>query len=110
MADLADFAVGEQNFYDIESKFNSRRFQQPQIIERRVRKEPSLIEINRRRRSGPIFRRARLHFDKNQAIAVAEDQVYLPAWRTKIPDQELEPKLSQVPLGSLLSKRPIPQM
>ena len=110
MADLADFAVGEQNFYDIESKFDLRRFQQSQIIERRVRKESSLIEINCRRRSGPIFRRARLDFDKNQAIAVSKDQVYLPAWRTKIPDQEFKSKLSQVPLGSFLSKCPIPQM
>jgi len=55
MPDFMYFAVGQEHLDDVESDLHRRIFQQPQIIQRGLRKQPPLARVDRRRRTRPIL-------------------------------------------------------
>jgi hypothetical protein len=79
MPDFAHPAVRQQHLDDVEPDFYLRIFQQTQIIQRGLRKQPPLARINRRRRTRPILGRPRFDLNERQAIVVAKDQINLTA-------------------------------
>ena len=78
------FAVRQQHLDNIEPDFHRRIFQQPQIIQRGLRKQPPLARVDRRRRARPILGGPRFDLDEGETIIVAKDQVNFPALRTEI--------------------------
>ena len=92
MPDFTHFAVRQQHLDDVEPDFHRRIFQQPQIIQRRLRKQPPFARIHRRRRARPILGRPGFDLDKRQAIVVAKDQINLAAFRTEIGREKFQPR------------------
>ena len=110
VADFADRAVGEQDFNDVETDFDGRIFQEPQIIQAALGKAAAAFRVHRRRGSRPFFGRTRLDFGKDEAIAVAEDQINFTARGTKIGGEKFEAVLPEEFFGGLLAQGPQAQM
>src|SRR5437868_3331375 len=110
MPNLTDGAVLEQDFNDVEADFDSRIFEQAQVIERSLGKQPLFRGIDRGGRTIPILGRTRFDFDENQAILVAENEVDFPAARSKIGREISEPRFFEIFKRGLFAEAAMPQM
>ena len=96
MADLSDLLFFQQHLNHIEPDFDFRIFQQPQVIECCLGKQPAFARVHRRGRARPILRRSRLHFYEDQAIAVAKNQIHFAARRAKVGREKFQAEPAQV--------------
>ena len=79
MPNLVHSTFAQQHLDDVEADVDGRITQQPQIIERRLRQQSLFAQIDRSRRSNPLFVRARLDFNEDQDFAIAKNEVRLAA-------------------------------
>ena len=110
MADFRNAAFGKQHLNDIEAKLNMRVLKQAQVIHGAKREQAALAGIDRCGGTCPIFGRARLDFDKHQAVLLAKDQVYFSPVGLKIRSQKFETQLFQALASSAFAKQAVPQM
>lgn len=94
--DLVHLPVEQQHLDNIKTEFHRRMSDQLQIVERRLRKQPSLAGVHRRRRTGPRLGRSRLHFDEDQTVALAEDEIDLPSGGSEIGREIFQSQMFQM--------------
>jgi hypothetical protein len=90
MPHFADFPVFQQHLHDVETDFHRRIFQQSQIVERGLGKQPTFAGVHRSRRARPVFRRARFDLDERETVVLAKNQINLAARRTEIGREKYE--------------------
>src|ERR1700690_2260916 len=110
MPDFMYFAVGQEHLNDVESDFYRRIFQQPQIIQRGLRKQPPLARVDRRRRACPLLGRPRFDLDERQTIIVAKDQINLAALGTEIGREKFQSLPLQMTFGRALAQFAVAQV
>src|ERR1035437_5752168 len=81
-------AVLQEHLHNVEAQLHGRVAQQAQVIERGPGKPASSLRVDRRGRTRPFLRGARLDFDKHQAVPVTEDEVNLAPRRAEVGGEE----------------------
>ena len=100
------FAFGDNHFDDIEAKENIGIIEQPQPGEAAARDSFLFVPINGVEGSSEIFARPRFHFDENQSVALATDDVdFAPGAAPEITIQDLVTVAAQEPASQVLPLR-----
>ena len=100
----------QKHFHNIETQLHLRILQQMQIIQRRARESSSSFFIHSRGWAHPFFGRARFDFHKHKAIAVAKNQIHLPALGAKIRSKKFQALLLEMLFGRPFTQNTILQM
>lgn len=84
MAHFTYDTVLQQHLHDVKAHLHFGVLEQFQVIQTTLRKKPALARIHRGSRTDPIFGGTRLYLHKDQAILIAEDEIYFAPVRAKI--------------------------
>ena len=105
MPDFAHCSIRQQHLDNVEADFDLRVFEQLQVIQRALGKQPAFARIHGGGGPGPIFGGARLHLDKHEAILVPEDEINFAPIGAEIGREEFKPELLEVRFGCTLTER-----
>ncbi len=104
-------ALRDDHLHDVEAKKDVRIVQKPQPGQTAAGDSLLLVAINCVEGPAEIFARPRFHFDENERIALAADDVDLAAAAsTKITIEDLVTAPPQKPAGQFLPASPKPKM
>src|SRR5437660_9991888 len=99
-------SFGQQNLHDIESKNDIGIIQQTQPGQAAFRDAHLLLSIHRFDRAPELFVTARFHFDENERVAIAANDVDLAsATGAEIPVENFIAVTAQESAGQFLSAR-----
>ncbi len=104
-------AFGDDHFDDVEAKEDVGIIEQSQPGETTARDSFLFISIDGVERPSEIFARARFHFDENQRVALAANNIdFATGAAAKITRQDLVTVPAQEPAGQVLPPRAKPEM
>ena len=75
MPHFIHYTVAEQHFHDVETDFDRRILDEPEVIEGRFREETPFAGIDGGGGARPILGGTSFDFDEDQAVLVAKDEV-----------------------------------
>ena len=104
MAHFAHPAVLQEHFHNVEADLYLWVLQQAQVIQRGPREPPSPLLIHRCGWPRPFLGGASLDLDEHEAVVIAEDKVYLAAWRAEIGGEELQALAFELLFGGPLAQ------
>ena len=104
VADFADGAVGEEDFDDVETDFYLGIFEAAEIVQSGLGEEATFAGIDEGGGAGPFLGGTGFYFNKDEAVGVAEDEVYFAAFGIEIGGEIFEAGLLEVLFGSALAQ------